>query len=1299
MRLHTYLPQDRLHALARRENLPDRASGSVLFADISGFTPLTETLSNTLGVRRGAEEVTKHLDAVYTELVSEVENYGGSVLGFAGDAITCWFDDTAGPAAPRAAACAFALQAAMQAFRSITVPNGMTMSLTLKVAIATGPARRFVVGDPAIHFMDALAGETVARTSTGEHLANKGDILFDAATVDVLGRALLVKEWRSDPDSNERFAVVIEFNGKVQTVPTSAPLRPLDQALIKNWMHDIVYQREISGQSSFLTEFRPCAVLFVRFLGIDYEAEDAQVHLDSFVRRMQEITARYEGAVLQLIIGDKGSYAYLNFGALVAHEDDVRRAVKVALELRTQTTFLLQMGITQGVMRTGSYGSPTRRTYSALGDEVNLAARLMQAATPGEILLSGHAHKLAEADFVFEPRPPLTIKGKTEPLPVFAVTGERQQRAIRLQEPLYALPMVGRQAELQTIEEKLNRALGGLSQVIGIVAEAGMGKSRLVAEAIRLAHRKGFVGYGGACLSDAVNTPYQAWKTIWNAFFDVDPSAQLRKQIRSLEGEIEDRAPQRMEAIPLLGKLLGLDIPENNFTQALEPKIRQSALHALLEDCLKAAAHDEPLLIVIEDVHWIDALSHDLLDQLARAAAASRVCFVLAYRPPQIQRLLSPRLEALPQFTKIELSELNAVEAEQAIRAKLAQMYPARGGAVPPELVQKLTERAQGNPFYLEELLNFLRDRGLDPRDPADLEKIELPDSLHALILSRIDRLSEHEKTTLRVASVIGRLFHAAWLPGYYPDLGGLPQVVTDLNELHTLDITPLDSPAPELRYLFKHIVTHQVTYESLPFATRSQLHEQLAVYLEGAGAPINVIAQHYGLSDNLTKQRAYFQEAAEAAQAAFANDAALEYYARLLPLVTPSERIEFLLKRGDLYTLIGEWTQAESNYQAALAQAESLTDLIAAVRVQLAMGILFRLRGDNAVALSWLGKAHTGYEALGDARGRAKVLIELGIVNWRKGTYTHAREYLEEGLALARALGDSSIIALALANLGVVALNQGDYAAAQALSEESLVLQREMGDQWGIAHSLNNLGSVALDQGNPALARALYGESLVLQREMGNKPGIAGVLNNLGTVALNQGDYAAARALSEESLMLRREMGDQWGIANSLNNLGNVAFIQADFSAARMLYEESLALWREMDDQQGIANSLNNLGTVAYGQGDHPAAQELFKASLVLCVEIGDKLGIAYLEAGLAEVSAALGLFKRAAHLAAAAEALLAAINALLDAAERGRLDKTIASVRSALDDAVFQSAWEDGQRMTMEEAVAYALETGQHE
>jgi class 3 adenylate cyclase/outer membrane protein assembly factor BamD (BamD/ComL family) len=1050
----------------------------------------------------------------------------------------------------------------MRAFTSIALPNGTTTILALKVAVAAGAARRFVVGDPNIHYLDALAGATVARTSTAEHLAQRGDVLLDEATVTMVGSSVSILEWRTDQDSNERFAVVEQGMGdgnqrigvRGQGMENADPQSPTpDPALLRPFMHPAVYEREAAREGSFLTEFRPCAVLFVRFVGIDYEADDAQAQLDAFIRQLQGITAHYEGAVLQLTIGDKGSYIHINFGALSSHEDDARRAVKTALEVRKKTDLHLQIGLTYGVIRVGAYGGATRRTYGALGDEVNLAARLMTTARAGEILLSGHVQKATANDFVFEPRTPLPMKGKAESLPVFAVTGERQQRAIRLQEPAYALPWAGRTHELQMNNDRLELALHAKGQVIGIVAEAGMGKSRLVAEVIRNARKKGFAGYGGACQSDAINTPYQTWKSIWQAFFDVDPSAPLRKQIRLLEGEIEDRALERVQALPLLGVLLNLEIPDNDFTQTLEPKYRQSALRALLEDCLRAAAKDEPLLIVIEDLHWIDALSHDLTEELARALSDSRVCFVLAYRPPQLARLEAPRLEAMPNFTRIELHELNATEAEGAIRAKLAQLYPARSGAVPPILVEKLMARAQGNPFYLEELLNFLRDRGLDPREPQALEKIELPDSLHTLILSRIDQLSEREKTTLRVASIVGRLFRAEWLTGYYPDLGAPTKVKNDLNQLAEMDLTPLDSPEPELTYLFKHIVTHEVTYESLPFATRAKLHEQLAAYLEkqiAAGVLtetflLDTLVYHYERSDNQSKQRDYLRKAAGAALDMSAFNTAVEYFARLVEF-TPSDdpaRSALTLQLAEAHYRSNDFSAARTAIEQA--QAAATTD------------------SDRAFALALLGE----------------MTSELG-------DYAEAQTILAEAVPLARASGDLLTLCRALYAVGDVNWRSGNLDDAQVALNESLALAHELGNVTRELFALSRLGMVILTQGNVAEAERLFTKVRTRAVAAGNRNRATMASFQLGWAAVLGKDYAVARDYIQQALALAREIGAQEMVALGFILLAGNDIQLGQLTAARVGLREGLALAQRLGALPFVVAAVINFADLAHAEG-----------------------------------------------------------------------------------------------------------------
>jgi tetratricopeptide (TPR) repeat protein len=808
-------------------------------------------------------------------------------------------------------------------------------------------------------------------------------------------------------------------------------------------------------------------------------------------------------------------------------------------------------------MRVGAYGGVTRKTFGALGDDVNLAARLMMNAAVGEILLTSHVHKATAEEFLFEPRAVLTVKGKTEPVTVFALIGEQRQRAIRLQEPQYALPMVGRVEELNRIEEKLGLAAEGNSQVIGIVAEAGLGKSRLVAEVIRAARKKGFVGYGGTCQSDSIHTPYQAWKSIWGAFFDVDHEQPLRKIIRNLEGEIEDRAPSRVDAMPLLNVVLDLEMPDNDFTKTLEPQYRKSALRALLEDCLREAAQDEPLLIVIEDLHWIDALSHDLLEELARDLSDSRICFVLAYRPPQLARLEAPRIEAMPNFTKIELQELNRAEAESAIRAKLAQLYPARGGALPSGLVDKLMARAQGNPFYLEELLNYVRDRGLDP---ADIENIELPDSLHALILSRIDQLSEREKTTLYVASIVGRLFRAEWLTGYYPDLGGMNRVKSDLEQLAEMDITPLDSPEPELAYLFKHIVTHEVTYESLPFATRAKLHEQLAKYLEtlvgaqqAAPPQFDTIAFHYGRSDNTAKKREYYQKAADAAQAVSAYITAMEYLTRLLDLTPASDPARSGLDLGlaDVHYGLSDYAAA----RAAIAQAQTAatTDADRAAALAL-LGEMTSNLGDYAEAGTILAQAVPLARASNNGLTLCRALYALGDVNWRLGKLDDAKVALNESLTLARAVGDLTREVFALNRLGVVVGTQGDIAEEERIHNEVHTRAVAAGNRERALTALNNLGAVADARKDYAAAREYYLQSLALAREIGAQNSVALGLIHLAYGDIKLGQIAAALAGLREGLALALRLGSLSWVVWSVGIFAELAHAEGQTERALAL-------------------------------------------------------------------------------------------------------------------------------------------------
>jgi predicted ATPase/class 3 adenylate cyclase len=1243
------------------------------------------------------DELSRRLNAVYGALIDQVESYGGSIINFAGDSIIGWFEGAATASSPalRAMTCAQRMQAAMQEFQE----------LSLKISITTGPARRFAVGDPRIQFLDALAGETISRLATGERLANRNEIIYDETTCRELGESVRAGAQRIDDATLERFSI---FNSLVISAEKQllAPLNAKDVSAeeLRPWLLPMVWAREHTGLDTFLTELRPAVPVFVSFSGIDYDHdEEAEEKLNAFVSHAQSIISRYEGSLLQLVIGDKGSYVYAVFGAPTAHEDDAQRAVYASLELKQpphQLRFIqtVQIGISLGTLRVGAYGSSTRRTYAALGDDVNLAARLMTTAESGEILISGRVQVDVADVFTLEPREPIRMKGKGEPQSVFAVTGISHHRASRLPEPAYRLPMIGRQDELALVDEKLNLALQGKGQIIGITADAGMGKSRLVAEVIRLARKRGFVGYGGACQSSGTNTPYLVWQSIWQAFFDLDVEMPQRKQIRLLEGEIEDRAPERVDSLPLLGLVLDLPQADNDFTKALEPKDRKIALEALLEDCLKSAALETPLLIVLEDLHWVDPLSNELLETLARMSETLPICFVLAYRPPDAVRYQSPRMEGFSYFTKIELKTLTASDSEQLIRAKLAQLFPERTGPLPKTLVSELTTKSQGNPFFIEELLNYLHDRGLNPYDATTVEALDLPTSLQTLILSRVDQLTEPQKATLKVASVIGRVFPFSWLRGYYPSLGEDQVIKSNLSELSKLDLTPLDTPEPELAYLFKHIITQEVAYESLAYATRAQLHELLARYLETTypnDLPVESLAFHYSRSDNLNKKREYYIKSGNAAQAAYSNATAIKYYEQALDLSRDGDEIiDLHLQTGTVLQWIGSWDEARTHFQKALQTAEESKLMQRIIECEIKLGAWCNFRGNYSQAQEWLEKALVESKRINDLAKTCDALGELGIAHWRLANFEAAREYLQQSIDLGRQMGDKKRVAYALTVLGYIGGQMGNPSEGHQYFEEALAIGRELNDKRRIAAVLTNYGTMFYFEGHYEKSQKLLEEALAATRELGDKRAMAITLNNLGNIFYLKNDFNSAREYYGESLALGRESDDKYTKSLALASLGITAFRQGRFPEAVLCYEEGLRLNRELDDKLGLSLTLCYLGLLALAQDQLKAARESFMEGLTVAHQSDIKPYVVYNLIGMAGVVLAEGCPSRGAILLAAAKTIAESIGFKIEPELQEPYDKTFSTIRESLSESEFQDKWDEGKNMDVKRAVQVASE-----
>jgi class 3 adenylate cyclase/tetratricopeptide (TPR) repeat protein len=832
--------------------LPDRSQGTVLFADISGFTPLTDALVKKLGHVRGAEELTAQLNRVYSRLVDEVHRYRGSVISFSGDAITCWFDATEGQHQPeaRAVTCALQMQAAMQ---SLNANTQETLShiprLEIKIGIVSGQVRRFAVGEPTVQLIDTLAGSLMDDVATAEGLAQRGDIIVHANVVEQLKPDLVVKEWRP-ADRGQRFATVQAFAQQIseEPWPEIAPSAIPDETL-KPWILPTIYDHLQSGTTHFLGELRSAVSLFLKFSGLEYDQdENARQKLDRLVRWVQTVLSRYEGTLLQLTIGDKGSYLHATFGAPVAHEDDADRAVMAALALRTPPPELayiesIQIGITQGRMRVGTYGSQKRQVYGTLGDEVNVAARLMVQAAPGQIIVSERIAQGVNRPFRFQPLGHIKVKGKGEPLPVYELAegiSAVDKISLNVAGPAWAYitTTVGRQTEKAVLTDKLTALQNGAGGVLLIEGEPGIGKSHLALKLFQQAQASGVQVLMGEADAIDCSTPYYAWRPIFRQLFGLaelpENSETWREQVRQ---QLQDE-PDFLDRLALLNVILPLDFAETEKTAQMTSQVRGDNTNTLLLAVLKKYLSNnvaQPHLLIFEDAQWLDSASWTLLMLAQRSLPG--LLLVLTTRPfSDITPPEYTQLRHLPDCHHLLLDTLTQAEIIQLVCQRLAV------DSLPEPVSQLIINKAEGHPFFSEELAYALRDAGLIVvengrcrlTDQAhNLEHLDFPDTIEGIITSRIDRLSPSQQLVLKVASVIGRIFTMRILGAVHPVDTLRHKLIHDLITLEKLDITPLESPEPDLSYYFKHIITRDVSYNLMTYAQRGQLHATVANWYE----------------------------------------------------------------------------------------------------------------------------------------------------------------------------------------------------------------------------------------------------------------------------------------------------------------------------------------------------------------------------------------------------------------------------------------------------------------------------------
>lgn len=1242
------------------ETLP----AAVLFADISGFTTLTERLAEDGPV--GAENLTQHLNTYFSRLIDLITTHGGDIVKFAGDALIALFPGPDPSPATLRDRTLQAAQCSLEARRQLNHYRlGESLSLSLKLAIGAGDVKLLHLGGEFGRWEFLVSGEPIAQVGEVGKQARSGEIVLspeawalidDAAQVVIEGQpsdrtSIHLQRLNETPSSNPLL---------LPTLPETAVVA------LRAYIPGAILDRLAAQQTGWMAELRRVSVIFANLPDLTYKMPLEQAQ--QLMRSLQAAVYRYEGSLNKLSVDEKGVTLVAAMGLPpLAHEDDADRAVKAALAIRkllAQQSHRCAIGVTTGRAFCGSVGHPKRREYTMIGDVVNLSARLMQAAlwqkTENDILCDEVTYRATRAagalelmlgvdldgsgsvgDVIdFEELGPISVKGKSRPVLAYR---PHDRKTILAEPHNYLTGVVGRVKERRHLTERLKAVLQvDEKSVIILEGEAGIGKSRLVEDVLQQARLLGFNSYVGAGHAIDKSTPYHAWRSIFKQIFHLgmeEPARQRSKVLAQLKAEFaaawehiaetikmpEDPSspgvhPNQDERVtwervaPLLDPVLPLDWPETPLTAQMTGKVRADNTQELLIRLLQHVAHtcnaaEAPAVMIMEDGQWLDSASWQLAGQVAQRVEP--LVLVLVTRPPtgpipaEYHQILGQ-----PQAELMQLTGLSAEDTLTLVQQRLGVE------SLPLELSRLIYQKAQGNPFFSEELIYALRDRGLisinagECSIQGDLQKLQLPDTVQGVVTSRIDQLRPAQQLTLKVASVIGRAFEYRTLHDIHPIPADRAELPSQLQQLQTLEITLLVKPAPEPAYIFKHAITQEAAYDLMLFAQRRDLHRAVAEWLESHYADdlspfYGLLAHHWREAQAFDRAIDYLELAGEEALRSYANEEAIRFFGEALhlsgrePQGQPDQRRgRWELKLGEAYVNWVKFKEGQIHLERGL---RLLGYPLPPNKIRLGQGLLrqvgqrlwrqLRTPTPNLAARRTLLEAAQAYEGL------------TAVYYFANQTAASLYAALQS-LSLAEQAGPSPELARGYASVGVIL----SFVPLHNLAESYCRRALEMASQ---VKSLSAQAWVTL---------------------------LAGIYH------VGVGHWPEAHFLFEQTIDLAEQLGDRRRWDDGVGNLAALHYFRADFEESRRFHTAVLASAERRGDAHNQAWALRGQiyglllegefepALTALARLDHLLRQERHIVDEALNIDRYGLLAVVHLHCGDSE--AALAAVRTAATL-----------------------------------------------------------------
>ena len=1189
-----------------------------MFLDLSGFSTMTDALMQH--GQHGAEVLANLMHSVFDPLVESIFDYGGKIVGFAGDGIMALFpiEGEARPVALSALASAWIVQRRL-------VENGQrrtiygTFQITAKIGLTIGTVSWGILhSEDEKHATYYFRGSAVDESSEAEHHASAGQILLTDRLQALLGDSIL-----TEPAGH--YHLLSGFN-TILPPGTPAVFRPVDLDVSRRFMPEEIISQTFHG------EFRQIVNLFIRLPDLtDQELEDV-------TRVVFELQNKYGGLLNRIDFGDKGCNILILWGAPVAYENDINRALNFVLDLRSRIDIPVTAGLTYYIAHAGYLGSAMCEEYTCYGWGVNLASRLMMNAPTGEIWVDDRiARRVSsrfEVEFIGEQR----FKGFSAVQRV-----HRLKSYNRDAESIYAGEMVGRELELARLDKFVEPLWKqDFAGVLLILGDAGIGKGRLV-QAFRASplfeERKALWAF---CQSEQILrqsfNPFRSWlfryfgitttqdeDTARNIF-----NTKIDELIESIPASELTRELDRLRSV--LGALVDLSWPDSLY-ERLDAEARYNSTLLALTTLIKAESLRQPCILFIEDVQFIDEDSLNFLPRLRRSILASDEFYPVAI-------IATSRIQAhapgLGEDLVDETMRLGGLPREAV--ARLVEIL--LGGVPSLELVNLVMDRSEGNPYFVEQIIRYLQDENLIEMSAYGWKQVRrvrdsfLPGEIGALLVARLDQLSRRVKEVVQTASVFGREFLLTVLAEMMAEGDRIEHHVIEA-EQYAIWVGMAD-----LRYIYTHGLLRDAAYNMQMRARRQELHGLAVsalekIYRDDQKFHYAELAYHAERAELREKAQQYYALAGRAASEAYQNAKGIDYLTRALSF-TPfrdqvtqfellTERVELYKRQGDhaahledlkslerlahelddphreamVEMLYAHYHVMQSEYSAVLERAERVISLNRIFQdantilktYQVWPLALLRLgRLDEAMKVALDGRQLA--QQFGDRVQEGYILVSMGLTAIEQKEPTTAHEYLETALAIAQETKNRRLESRALANLGYSAgFVLQDYALAREYFERVYDLMRQLGDNALESTSLANLGWVAGMLGDFEAAFSYYSRALPLSREVGNLYNETNQLINLSANTAVRYDAQASLEYSQKALELSKKTGDRASEAWAFLYMGYAYLLSGDFTNAEASFRASILLREELDQPGLKTEPMAGLIQTLLSTGDHRLA------------------------------------------------------------------------------------------------------------